>query len=195
MVIVQALKIKLEKTNMLVQNAPVISQEIVTTGITPGKFDFDSYFQMGGEDTTNVSRVCGDFHDSFFKRSRTQCEMPQVVKFIEIPPNYSGKLEEAHAFKELRDIRVPIKLVGEMKELQRLGQSGHLAVCGISNTFLCRDRKSKLRLVKMKFVRTNFPIDPEDGIDPNRASWEICSSLFDPDEVLEGPMRIFIASR
>lgn len=185
---------------MLVQNAPVTSQEIAITGIAPGKFDFDSCFQMGDEDSTNVSRVCGDFHSSFHKRSRTQCEMPVTIKFIEVPCEH-GKatllniLKDTGALRDPWGLRVPIKLVGHMKDIQKFGQSGHLRVSGIENVFLCRDLKSNLQLVRMKFVKTNFPLDPEDGSDPNRASWEINASLFDPDRVLEGPMRIFIASR
>lgn len=118
--------------------------------------------------------------------------MPSAAKFIDVPYAHDGTiqvfLKEAHAFKEYWGLRVPIKLVGYLRNIQKHAQKGHLTTCGIPNIFLCKAVDGKLQLVRMHYI-------PYDEEKPSSNSWSICSSIFNPDEVLEGPMRIFVACR
>lgn len=176
---------------MLVQSKPVVSQKITLTGITPGKFNFNFYFELGGKESTNLSRRCAGFYDSFQKNSLRQCVMPQTIRFIDVPEGCKATLKnflkESHAFKEFWGLRVPIKLVGHMKNLQKNGEAGSLLVSGVTNVFLCRGSDNELHLVKMKYV-------PKDEKSPNSDSWKIKSHAFECEEVLEGPFRLFINS-
>lgn len=178
---------------MLVQTKPVSSTEISIEGVSPSRFNFNQHFQLGGTDTTNLSRRCQSFYDSFQENSLHRCEMPENVKFIDVPVGNRDTLKQilkdVGLLREFWGLRVPIKLVGHMKDLQKHGEKGNLAVCGIPNLFLCRpsDNIGSLQLVKMDFISKDET--------PNPGTWGICSETFDANQVLVGPLRIFIACR
>lgn len=177
---------------MLVQSKPILSQEILITGVSPEKFIFNEFFQMGDHKTTNLSHRCADFYDSFQENSHHQCEVPDRIRFVGVPDakpgTIKGFLKEAQILKEFWGLRVPIKLVGHMKNMQKNGEEGHLSVSGSSNVFLCRDSGNSLHLVTLKFR-------PRKVEEPSSNSWTISSKFFDPDEVLCEPLRLFVASR
>jgi hypothetical protein len=149
-------------------------------------FCFKNCFGLGDELTTNLSFRSRDFGDLFLPVANCKCDMPKDFYFQDVPEQQVDTAEtfiSAHA-PEVENqawyCRVPIKLVGYLKDEQKLGEQGVLLTDGNSNFFLCRNCENQLTLVELKF---------------GRSSWTVTSLPWQGDCVLEGPCRFFMACR
>jgi hypothetical protein len=145
-----------------------------------------SSFSLGDESTTNLRSRSGNFKDLFLPVADSKCDMPKNFYFQDVPEQQVDMAEtfiSAHAPEvEKQDwyCRVPIKLVGYLKDEQKIGEQGVLLVDGNSNFFLCRNCENQLTLVELKF---------------DKSSWTATSLPWHGDYVLEGPCRFFMACR
>lgn len=168
---------------MLLQTKAVMS-EAISIEITSRSFNFSSFFSLGDEKTTNLSKRLGTFSDSFWDVSNESCKMPKAFCFAEISAENNETIKSVLKVKsdeELWDIRVPIKLVGHLKDLQKTGQSGSLLVDGQPNVFLCRDHESRLQVVQLRFDLSK--------------TWAIHSALYTGVFPFTESSRFFVASR
>lgn len=158
----------------------------IPTGLNNQSFCFKNCFRLGDEKDTNVSSRSKDFGDLFLPVANCKCDMPGGFYFYDVPEQ---QMDTAQIFMtthapEAEDkswyCRVPIKLVGHLKDLQKKGKRGTLLTDGNPNFFLCRNHEKQLALVELKF---------------HGSSWSVNSLPWHGDSVLEGPCRFFVACR
>ena len=157
----------------------------IPTGLNNQSFCFAKCFSLGDEKDTNVSSRSKDLFDLFLPVANCKCDMPKAFYFFDIPEQQVDMaLTFINTAPEVEDrawyCRVPIKLVGHLKNLQKHGERGTLLTDGNSNFFLCRNHEKQLALIELKFIGS---------------SWSVNSLPWQGDSVLEGPCRFFVACR
>ncbi len=158
---------------------------LVPESLNDRSFLFSEFFSFGDEKTTNISARNKDFDASFFTRCKKKCQMPNKICFKDVPSGMLSTLlsvSGAELALKLWDLRVPIKLVGYLKDQQKKGQSGPLLTDGNLNIFICRDQHDELKKVELWF-------------DQKSRSWKIASGPMESGQLLEGPCRLFEACR
>lgn len=170
---------------MHTQHQPVQSVDIsVPEILSNSSFKFSAFFAIGGEKTTNISRRLGSFDRAFYDVANNKCKMPPAICFKDVPRHsvdtIMGILPRVQTSDQLWPYRVPIKLIGYLKDQQKTGEPGLLLVNGDKNIFLSRNNWDVLEVIELTF---------------QNGSWAIYSREWSHNYVLEGPCRFFYACR
>lgn len=139
------------------------------TGLTCGKFTFKELFSYGDSSTTNLSFRGGNFDEAFHDNARAHCEMPDECLFVDVSKDEPlANLIETHDPDQIWKMRVPIKLVGHLKNQQKNGEEeGPLLTTGGKNVFLCRSRgDNSLEFVEMWFENGTWKIKSQPYVSP-----------------------------
>ncbi len=160
----------------------ITSKHIVLPKTLSNKsFVFGKYFGLGDEKTTNLIQRLGDFDDAFYQNSGRSCEIPEAIRYINLPEFHVRSFAEIVENVNGEKLRIPIKAVGWLKNCQLTGrEKGDLLTDGQPNLFVCRSRAdNRLRLVRLHLNK----------------GWRISSERYDEQHMITGPCRIFVACR
>jgi hypothetical protein len=146
---------------MLVQAKTIVSGLHQVPDILNNKsFCFSSVFRLGGPNDTNLSRRGPLFGDKFIDVADGKCCMPEQFKHLDIGAN-DGQIRAliSSDSEQIWASRLPLKLVGYLKDQQKNGSNGLLLVNGQSNYFLSRSVSGMLELVELVYSNNAWQID------------------------------------